>query len=1027
VTLDPQHRLVEWNPGAENLFGYTRAEVIGRNIDDLITTDETCQEAAAITRRAMAGKRVPSTEAIRHRKDGSPVSVRLAGSPILVGDELIGVVGIYTDISEHKAAEEALSDSQSRLGGILSSMPDLVFAVDEEGRFTFHHSPDSSDPYVSPEALLGKRYTEVLPRHLNERFSRALEKVRRGEAAKFEYSIDIGDKECWFSASLSPIFLEDTFRGAVAVTREITERKRAVEALRSANRGLQMLSECNRVLSRVQDEQELLREVCRIAVEIGGYRLAWVGYARPDQARSVQPMAQAGFEEGYLDTVRISWADTERGRGPTGTAIRTGQPAAAKNVLTDPPFAPWREEATRRGYASSIALPLQVRGSTIGALIVYAARPDAFDSEEVSLLAELADNLAYGITALRAWSERRKAEAALRGYAERLEMLHDVDRAILEAASPEAIAQATLRRIQQIIPCQEATISAFGFEAAKSEVLAVQVADEARGKRPERGEGPGKGRAEGPGKGRAEGPGKGRAEEPPGVVEDKQSLRAARSLRHRSSLIAPLELPAGGVGLPERVTTPSEPAPSSPKARAAGVPMERDPRTQTAPTDMTIPLMAQGELIGTLHLSTEEWPGFSPEHVEMAYELAAPLAVAIQQARLHEQLGRHAGSLEETVSQRTRELKAERDRTQAILESLGEAVVVTDVAGTILYTNPATLSQTGFRSEELIGQRQRIWEGDQASAEAYSRMPDILSAGRTWGGEMVLRRKDGSLFDAAVTMAPLFDPDDTGTLVGSVCVQRDITPLKEAERIKDDFVSNVSHELRTPLSIITLISGNLERLYGHLDDDKRRTMIGSIREYVGLLNDLIGDVLEISRIDSGRVSKEREGVDLARLAGEEVEKQRPLAGRRSQTVTLAGEESLLVDGNEGQLRQVIRNLINNAIKFTPDRGQIACECRLVSSIMEPRTGWPGADALAGGHWAALRVVDTGIGIGPEHLPNLFQRFYRAETEGNIPGTGLGLAITHELVELHGGHITVESIPEEGSGFVIYLPLATEES
>lgn len=188
-------------------------------------------------------------------------------------------------------------------------------------------------------------------------------------------------------------------------------RHRIAEAEhRRTNRAFRILSTVNRVLTRATEEVDLLREVCRIIVEAGGCRLAWVGFAGQDLEKTVRPVAQAGYEEGYLETLHITWADTERGRDPTGTAIRAGKPVIARHIPTDPSFAPWRAEATKRGYASSIALPLVAEGQTLGALNIYATEPDAFDAEEVRLLSELADDLAFGIVSLRTRAERQGAE-----------------------------------------------------------------------------------------------------------------------------------------------------------------------------------------------------------------------------------------------------------------------------------------------------------------------------------------------------------------------------------------------------------------------------------------------------------------------------------------------------------------------------------------------------------------------------------------------------------------------------------------
>jgi signal transduction histidine kinase len=202
-------------------------------------------------------------------------------------------------------------------------------------------------------------------------------------------------------------------------------------------------------------------------------------------------------------------------------------------------------------------------------------------------------------------------------------------------------------------------------------------------------------------------------------------------------------------------------------------------------------------------------------------------------------------------------------------------------------------------------------------------------------------------------------------------------------------------------------------------------MIQDIREYTRVLNDLIGSVLELSRIDSERVSTERQRLDLAQLARQEADKQQPLAQKKSQSLRVTGSEHLAVWGNTDQLQRVVRNLLNNAIKYTPDGGQITCECLAWADGATVDTTWPGSDGLPVGRWAALRVVDNGPGIGQEHLSNVFERFFRVESQGSILGTGLGLAIAQELVNLHEGHIAVYSVPGEGSTFAVYLPLLEE--
>src|SRR5271165_1040156 len=196
---------------------------------------------------------------------------------------------------------------------------------------------------------------------------------------------------------------------------DITERKRAEEALRRLNRELRAISNCNQVLLRATDEQSLLEEICRIVCEEAGYRMAWVGYAEHDEAKSVRPVAWTGAEEGYLASAGITWADTERGRGLTGTAIRSGKSCCIQDFATDPRLAPWREGLLQRGFRSGIALPLKDdQARAFGCLTIHSAQPNAFTSEEIRLLEELAADMAFGVVTLRSGAARKQAEDALR-------------------------------------------------------------------------------------------------------------------------------------------------------------------------------------------------------------------------------------------------------------------------------------------------------------------------------------------------------------------------------------------------------------------------------------------------------------------------------------------------------------------------------------------------------------------------------------------------------------------------------------
>ncbi len=199
--------------------------------------------------------------------------------------------------------------------------------------------------------------------------------------------------------------------------------REALRAVARLTRSTRTLSLCNEALVRAKKETELLERVCRIIVEQGGYHLAWVGLRVDDAGKSVLPVAQAGYEEGYLEGLKITWADEERGRGPTGTAIRDGTVEICRDFQSDPRMAPWRAEALKRGYRASVSLPLRSNGLILGALMIYSGEPDAFTGDEISLLRELSEDISYGIAALRQRDALELVEEALHRSEQRFKEL----------------------------------------------------------------------------------------------------------------------------------------------------------------------------------------------------------------------------------------------------------------------------------------------------------------------------------------------------------------------------------------------------------------------------------------------------------------------------------------------------------------------------------------------------------------------------------------------------------------------------
>ena len=235
---------------------------------------------------------------------------------------------------------------------------------------------------------------------------------------------------------------------------DVTSRRRQEQHLRQLNRTLQALGNSSQALMHATEEGAYMEEVCRIIACDGGYAMAWIGFAEEDENKTVRPVVSAGFAEGYLDTLNVTWADTERGCGPTGTAIRTGQVQICRDMLSDPAFSPWRKEAIKRGYAASIALPLLEAGKVFGVLTIYAPEPDPFTEDDVRLLTELAGDLSFGITSLRLRAAKDQAARALARSEERFRLLSETAGRLLAEENPQGIVNTLCRKVMEHLDCQ---------------------------------------------------------------------------------------------------------------------------------------------------------------------------------------------------------------------------------------------------------------------------------------------------------------------------------------------------------------------------------------------------------------------------------------------------------------------------------------------------------------------------------------------------------------------------------------------
>ncbi len=332
------------------------------------------------------------------------------------------VLRIYHIRHLGEVAVRALKESEERFRLAFETNPDSINVIRlEDGVFVDVNKGFTEITGYAREEVIGKSSVEIDLWHNPEDRLNFLAGLRNGGIVhNFEVPFRMKDGSVRTGLMSASLLTLAGVPHIFSITKDVTDRKRGEARVLQLNRLYRTLSEVNQAIVRAGDRQAVLRETCRILVDHGGFKMAWVGFKEEDG--HVIPTASAGFEDGYLQKITIHWDDTPEGRGPTGTAIRENRPVVCDDCVKDTAFAPWRDAALARGYRSSGAFPIRIAGETVGAFSVYAAETGAFGEDETRLLEELAGDLGYVLGAMEAAAE---VEAAQRRVTDILENMTD--------------------------------------------------------------------------------------------------------------------------------------------------------------------------------------------------------------------------------------------------------------------------------------------------------------------------------------------------------------------------------------------------------------------------------------------------------------------------------------------------------------------------------------------------------------------------------------------------------------------------
>ncbi|MCX7682262.1 MAG: PAS domain S-box protein [Anaerolineae bacterium] len=403
------------------------------------------------------------------------------------------------------------------------------------------------------------------------------------------------------------------------------------------------------------------------------------------------------------------------------------------------------------------------------------------------------------------------------------------------------------------------------------------------------------------------------------------------------------------------------------------------------------PIRVDRVTVGFLNVDGTRPGQFGPRDAQRLQTFTDYVATAISNAMLYQKIRAYADELERRVQERTAQLRSQLSRVDAILRSTADGIIVSNAKGEVVHANPVAHAwlTTTLSPEDARELREAV---RRLTFQAETQAETVLEL---------------SGLDLQLKVAPVTEPGLEE--VTAVIAVHDVTYLRALDRMKARFVSNVSHELRTPITTIKLYATLLQQT---------TPQSGRWREYVDALVKeadhqarLIEDILEISRLDAGRLEMHPRPTSLNELAEQVVADRMVLAQQRHHRLEYRPwPESPVVLVDPERMVQVVSNLLENAIRYTPEGGTIT-----VTTSMEEAEGRL---------WGTVTVADTGIGIPEDELPHIFERFFRgAEVRAmQISGTGLGLSIVKEIVEFHGGKVTVKSRVGEGSVFTVWLPM-----
>ena len=953
------------------------------------------------------------------------------------------LVGVINDITERKLSENALKKSQMLLKASIESPKDMIIlSIDKQYKYlnynTFHKNVMLS-AYGS-DIELGMNLLDCI----NNEDDIIKSKINYGRAFNGESHTTIEEygelNRYYYETRYNPI-LNDKKEviGATAFSSNITERILAEKQIERLNRVYTVLSNINKTIIRVRDKQLLFEEACRIAVENGGFKMAWMGMVNP-ATNKIDVVTSFGNTGEFVDNINIDLNNNVLNSGPAGQAIKSGKCNFSNNIQTDDRIFYWREKAMEYGFRSIIALPVIVWGKTIGVYMIYSGEINFFNEDEIKLLEEMASDISFAVEFIESDKELKLAEKALRkSEAIQSKIVSNIGDVIviidkdginrykspnietLFGWKPEDLvgkstwnivhpddldsAQKIVAEIAMIPNATETTEIRYRRKDGEYVWIEVTIVN--------------------------------LLSDPDiqgflGNYHDITDRRLAQAkIREKD-----LEFKKLSSNLPDLIfqftRSPNGayyvPIASEGIKNIFGCSPE-DVINDFTPISRVIHTDDVERVIADIEYSAKHLTYFTCEFrviipgkpIQWIYSKSTPEKLPDGSVTWY---GFNADITErKRVEDSLVKLKTAMDKSEI-------SVVITDRNGIIEYANPFFNKLTGYSPDEYIGKTPGILKSAFHPKEFYDEMWYTILSGNTWEGEFYNCKKNGEMYWENAIISPI--ANNKNEITHFVAIKTDITHAKninseliiakeraeESDRLKSAFLANMSHEIRTPMNGILGFTELLKE--PDLADDQRKYFIGIIEKSGERLLNIINDIIDISKIESGQMKVKNSGINVNEYLDQILTFFKPEAEAKNIKLIckpgLPAEEAFLETDSE-KFYAILINLVKNALKYT-ETGFVefgynrVAETQCIASLQ-------------------FYVKDTGIGIPKDRQEAIFERFVQADILDKMArqGAGLGLSISKAYVEMLGGNIRLESEAEDlsggksgGSTFYFTLPI-----